>query len=221
MTRSLRLATLLSGTGSNFSVLLEAQKAGRLPIEFIHVISNKNEAPGLATARREQIPATVINRKSAGSTGQDAAIEQLLESVQPDLVLLTGYMRILGPGPVNAFRGRMINQHPSLLPRHKGLHTYRKALEAGDTEHGASIHFVTPELDGGPVIAQVRVPVQVDDDETTLADRLRPREHALLLAVIQYFADRRLDMRDGKARLDGKPLPAPLQLNPENELVES
>jgi phosphoribosylglycinamide formyltransferase-1 len=219
VSRSLRLATLLSGTGSNFAVLLEAQKAGRLPVEFVHVISNRAEAQGLARARQEQIAVSVIDRHSAGAAGQDAAIEALLASLEPDLILLTGYMRILGPGPVNAFRGRMINQHPSLLPRHKGLHTYRKALEAGDSEHGASIHFVTPELDDGPVIAQVRVPVKAGDDEATLADRLRPREHALLLAVIQYFADQRLDMHDGLARLDGETLTEPLQLDAENNLV--
>jgi phosphoribosylglycinamide formyltransferase-1 len=219
VSRPLRLATLLSGTGSNFSVLLDAQKTGVLPIEFVHVISNKAAAPGLVRARQEQIPCTVIDRQTAGAAGQDAAIGQLLHSLDPDLVLLTGYMRILGAGPVNAFLGRMINQHPSLLPRYKGLHTYRQVLEAGDREHGASIHFVTPELDDGPVIAQVRIPVQAGDDETSLADRLRPREHALLLAVMALFGERRLDMHNGRARLDGAPLSRPLQLNPENRLV--
>lgn len=219
MNRPLRLATLLSGTGSNFTVLLEAQKAGRLPVEFVHVISNKAEAPGLARARQEHIPSTVIDRDTAGPAGQDHAIEQLLQSLDPDLVLLTGYMRILGAGPVNAFRGRMINQHPSLLPRFKGLHTYRQVLEAGDREHGASVHFVTPELDDGPVIAQVRVPVYPDDDETRLAERLRPREHALLLAVMALFSERLLDMLDGQARLNGKTLTQPLVLDPEDNLV--
>lgn len=219
MSQPLRLATLLSGTGSNFAVLLAAQRAGQLPLEFIHVISNKAEAPGLAHARRENIPGTVIDRHTAGPRGQDAAIEELLLELQPDLVLLTGYMRILGFSPVNAFLGRMINQHPSLLPLYKGLHTYRQVLEAGDSEHGASVHFVTPELDDGPVIAQVRIPVLADDDAASLADRLRPREHALLLAVMQLFTDRRLDMHNGRVRLDQQPLDQPLILTQENTLV--
>lgn len=220
MTRPLRLATLLSGTGSNFAVLLKAQQAGRLPIEFIHLISNNPDAPGLELARRAQIPSSVIDRHTAGAEGQDKAIEALLLALKPDLVLLTGYMRILGASPVNALLGRMINQHPSLLPRYKGLHTYRQVLEAGDREHGASVHFVTPELDDGPVIAQVRVPVLDDDDETRLANRLRPREHALLVAVMQLFAEERIDMHGGQARLDGNTLHQPLQLDEENQLEQ-
>jgi len=219
VSRPLRLATMLSGTGSNFAVLLEAQKAGIMPLEFVHVISNNPAAPGLALAQREKIAATVIDRHTAAASGQDEAIRKLLLSLEPDLVLLSGYMRILGATAVNAFRGRMINQHPSLLPRYKGLHTYRQVLEAGDSEHGASIHFVTPELDDGPVIAQVRIPVLKGDTEASLTDRLRPREHALLVAVMQLFAAQRLDMRDGQARLDGKILPEPLQLNPENQFA--
>jgi phosphoribosylglycinamide formyltransferase-1 len=147
----LRVAALISGSGSNLKVLLDAVRDGRLDAEVVHVISDRAEAGGLELAREAGVPTTVIDKAHSGPSNQDAATERLLSQLDPDLVLLTGYMRILGSSPVNAFRGRMINQHPSLLPRHKGLHTYRRALEAGDQEHGASVHFVTPELDDVPV----------------------------------------------------------------------
>lgn len=211
MTRPLRLAAMISGTGSNLAVVLDAVAAGQLDLDVVEVISNRAGAPGLDRAREHDVPTRVIGRDNAGPQGEDAALAERLGTLDPDLILLTGYMRILGADLVNAFTGRMINQHPSLLPRHKGLHTHRRALEAGDREHGASVHFVTPELDGGPVIAQVRVPVQPDDDEVRLAQRLAPRERALLLALLPLFTDRRLVLRDGAVHLDGERLAAPLR----------
>ncbi len=208
----LRIAALISGAGSNLAVALDAIADGRLDAQVVEVISNRAQAPGLDLASRHGVATRVIDAAAAGEAGQDAAIEQRLNELSPDLVLLTGYMRILGPGPVNAFHGRMINQHPSLLPRHKGLHTHRRAIEAGDAEHGASLHYVTPELDDGPVIAQVRVPVKPGDDETSLAERLRPREQELLLAVLPLFAARRLELGQDGVRLDGRRLTRPLML---------
>ncbi len=212
MSEPLRVAALISGAGSNLAVALDAIAAGRLNARVVEVISNRAQAPGLDLARRHGVDTRVIDAATAGDAGQDATIEQRLNELSPDLVLLTGYMRILGPGPVNAFHGKMINQHPSLLPKYKGLHTHRRAIEAGDREHGASLHFVTPELDGGPVIAQVRVPIRHGDDETSLAERLRPREQDLLLAVLPLFAARRLDLGPDGPRLDGRPLTQPLLL---------
>ena len=212
MTRPLRLAAMISGTGSNLAMVLEAVKAGDLDLDVVEVISNRAEAAGLERAREHGVPARVIGKHNAGPGGEDAALAERLTELDPDLILLTGYMRILGADLVNAFTGRMINQHPSLLPRHKGLHTHRRALEAGDHEHGASVHFVTPELDGGPIIAQVRVPVLDDDDESRLARRVAPRERALLLALLPLFTNRRLVLRDGAVYLDGQALDAPMIL---------
>lgn len=216
MTRPLRLVAMISGTGSNLAVVLDAVDAGDLDLEVIEVISNRAGAPGLERAREHDVATRVIGSHNAGTGGEDAALAKRLEELDPDLILLTGYMRILGADLVNAFTGRMINQHPSLLPRHKGLHTHRRAIEAGDHEHGASVHFVTPELDGGPVIAQVRVPVHPDDDETRLAQRVAPRERTLLLALLPLFAERRLALAHGAVLLDGKALDAPLVLEGES-----
>jgi len=212
VSRPLRVAALLSGAGSNLQVLLAAIQTGALDLDLIHVNSNRAAAPGLDVARSHDIPVSVIDGKSTDAVEQDAAIERLLLDLDPELVLLTGYMRILGDRLVNTFRGRMINQHPSLLPRYRGLHTHRRALESRDREHGASVHYVTPELDGGPVIGQVRVPILPGDDEVRLAERLRPREHDLLLAVMDLFADRRLGLGGDDVLLDGQPLSEPLCL---------
>ena len=219
MSRPLRLAALISGAGSSLKVVLDAVDTGALDLELVEVICNRAEAGGIALAERHGVATRIINKASAGTMGQDAAIGARLNELDPDLILLTGYMRILGADLVNAFSGRMINQHPSLLPRHKGLHTHRRALEAGDREHGASLHFVTPELDGGPLIAQVRVPVEATDDEHSLADRLRPREQALLLAVLPLFTERRLALGPNGVTLDGRSLEAPLELDDDNVLA--
>lgn len=215
MSAPLRLAALISGRGSNLAPVLDAIARGALDIEVVGVISNRADAPGLVLAESHGVPTEVIDTRNAGPDGQDAAIGRRLDALAPDLVLLTGYMRILGPELVNAWRGRMINQHPSLLPRHKGLHTHRQALAAGDREHGASLHFVTPELDGGPVLARVRIPVEPGDDEASLAARLAPAERRLLLAVLSLFARRRLSLGAGDILLDGRPLAGPLTLDDE------
>lgn len=213
MSRRLRLAVLISGRGSNLAPLLDAIDSGVLDIDVIQVISNRADAPGLTLAAGHGVPTRVIDADGAGAGGQDAAIGALLADLDPDLVLLTGYMRILGADLVDAWRGRMINQHPSLLPKHKGLHTHRRALEAGDREHGASLHYVTRELDGGPVIAQVRIGVKAGEEADALAARLAPRERRLLLAVLPLFVQRRLSLGANGVLLDGEPLQQPLQLD--------
>lgn len=210
--RRLKIAVLISGTGSNLKALIDAREAGRLDVDLCLVISNRAAAPGLEHARRAGIPVAVIDHHGAGEKGQDHAVAERLGVAGPDLVLLSGYMRIVRAPLVDLYRGRMINQHPSLLPKFKGLDTYRRVLEAGDAEHGASVHFVTAALDDGPVIAQVRVPVQAGDTPESLAARLAPREHALLLAVVELFAAGRVEMRNGDACIDGVPLRHPLDL---------
>lgn len=216
MTASVRVAVLISGTGSNLKTLIDAVSHGMLNIEICGVISNRAEAPGLDHAREADVPYLVVNAASAvPGQDEDEAVAVALHAMQPDLVLLSGYMRVLGSGLVSQFAGRMINQHPSLLPKFKGLHTYQKVLEAGDTEHGASVHFVTAELDDGPVIAQVRVDVEPADTEQSLATRLGPAEHRLLVSVMELFAARRVRMHQGAVWLDGAPLARPLEFTDE------
>lgn len=209
----LKVAVLISGTGSNLKTLIEAVARQRLSLDICLVISNKAEAPGLHHARLAGIPVAVINKQFGSGALQDHEITRVLDRAEPDLVLLAGYMRILGAEPVTRYLGRMINLHPSLLPRYQGLHTYQRALEAGDTEHGGSIHFVTTELDGGPVISQVRIPVDTDDDAASLAARLAPREHELLVATMELFTHHRVKMVPGGVSLDENPLAQPLLLN--------
>lgn len=213
--RPLRLAVLISGTGSNLRSLIDARDAGRLDIDFVRVISNRPTAPGLDHARNAGIPWSVISKSTAGEAGQDQVVGDTLASDQPDLVLLSGYMRILGAGLVNRFEGRMINQHPSLLPKYKGLDTYRRALEAGDREYGASVHFVTAQLDDGPVIAQTRLPIESGDDTTALVARLQPLEHRLLEEVMALFVQRRVAMAGRHVAIDGQARATPLQWTPE------
>lgn len=213
--KPLRLAVLISGTGSNLKVVLDACARGGLAIEVVQVISNRADAGGLQHARQAGVNTAIIDRVTASECGmtQDQQVAQCLRERQPDLVLLSGYMRIVGAELVDEFAGRMINQHPSLLPRYKGLNTYSRVLAAGDQHHGASVHFVTAELDGGPVIAQVRVPVLDDDDPASLAARLAPLEHRLLLAVLEVFCSGRIQWQDGQVLVDHQRLHKPMRLD--------
>lgn len=213
----LRTAVLISGTGSNLKTLIRACNSGRLNLDLCRVISSRADAPGLEHARIAGIAAEVISERDGDL--QDQRITDCLKPLDPELVVLAGYMRILGPQPVQAFSGRMINLHPSLLPLYPGLDTYRRVLEAGNPVHGASIHFVTSELDSGPVIAQVQVPVRENDTPGDLATRLGPREHDLLTATVELFARRRVEMSHGQVLLDGQPISQPMQLNEANVLA--
>jgi phosphoribosylglycinamide formyltransferase-1 len=210
--KPLAVAVLISGTGSNLKALISARDAGKLNLDFRLVISNRKQAPGLDHARQAGIPVHIIGPGSRHE--QDMEIKSSLEACGAELIILAGYMRIIGAELVNAFAGQLINLHPSLLPLYPGLHTYQKAIDAGDTEHGSSIHFVTAELDGGPVISQVRIPVRENDRPETLSDRLGPEEHRLLLSTVELFVNRRVKAVAGTVQLDGKPLNKPLLLNP-------
>jgi phosphoribosylglycinamide formyltransferase-1 len=208
----LKIAVLISGSGSNLQALIDAVASGTMKAEISGVLSNRADAYGLVRAQQHGIPTTVISHGDfPGRDAFDQALIRQLQAWDSDLVVLAGFMRILTPAFVEHFEGRLLNIHPSLLPRHKGLHTHRRALEAGDHEHGCSVHFVTAELDGGPVIAQARVPVHPDDTEAALTERVHKSEHLLYPRVLGWIASGVLDYRDGQLRYEGRPLTEPLQ----------
>jgi phosphoribosylglycinamide formyltransferase-1 len=196
-----RYAILISGRGSNMESLLDAG----LPGECALVISNRPEAAGLAAAAQRGVPTLAIDHRSFASREDfDAALAAAIEGVRPDLVLLAGFMRILGDGFVRRFEGRLLNIHPSLLPLFPGVKTHEQALAAGVRLHGCTVHFVTPALDGGPIAAQAAVPVLGDDDAASLAARVLVEEHKLYPRVARWFLEGRLRLAAGRAVLDGE-----------------
>lgn len=212
--RPLRLAVLLSGEGTNLQALIDAIAADRLDARIVGVFSNRPDAEGLERARRTGLPTDALDPAEFGDRAAfDRALADRIESVTPDVLVMAGFMRILSPEFIQRFRGRMLNIHPSLLPNYRGLNTHRRALENGDAKHGTSVHFVTEELDGGPVVAQAVLPVEPGDDEQRLAERVKAREHVLYPAVIQWLVEGRLQWNDGKIRFDDKPLERPLRFD--------
>lgn len=203
-----RIVVLVSGNGSNLQAILDACQQGRINGSVAAVFSNKAEAFGLERARAAEVPAHAL---AAAQFADRAAFDRQLmleiDAYAPDLVVLAGYMRILSAEFVQRYAGRMLNIHPSLLPKYPGLHTHRQAIENGDEEHGTSVHFVTEELDGGPVILQAKVPVFSDDSEEDVTARVQHQEHAIYPLVVSWFVDGRLAMREGTAWLDGQQLP--------------
>ncbi|GAB3782759.1 phosphoribosylglycinamide formyltransferase [Dyella agri] len=208
----LKVAVLASGRGSNLASLIAARDAGTLPVEFVLVGSDKASAGALRLAESAGIPTLALNPKSYPDRPSfDRALFDRIAASGAGLLVLAGFMRVIDAAVVAEWEGRAINIHPSLLPKYPGLHTHRRCLEAGDAEHGASVHYVTAELDGGPVVAQARIPVGAADTEATLAERLLAEEHKLLPAVVGAIASGRLRW-SGKAMFDGRPLAAPLTL---------
>ncbi|MCP5024264.1 MAG: phosphoribosylglycinamide formyltransferase, partial [bacterium] len=194
MTEKLPLVVLISGSGSNLQAIIDGA-ADDLPVEIRAVISNKADAYGLERARKAGIDTRVLDHKEfSDRESYDLALGDLIEEYQPGLVILAGFMRILTPSLVNRFHGRMFNIHPSLLPKFRGLHTHERAIEAGEKMHGASVHFVTEELDGGPLIIQAQVPVKADDNPDALAARVLKQEHILYPTAIRMFAEGSLHM---------------------------
>ncbi|WP_126943402.1 phosphoribosylglycinamide formyltransferase [Xanthomonas sp. BRIP62409] len=208
---SLRLAVLASGRGSNLQAILDAIASGRLPAEVVGVFSDRPQAPALHKVD-EALRWSASPRDFADRAAFDATLGDAIAAARPDWVICAGYMRILGEPLVRRFAGRMLNIHPSLLPKYRGLHTHARALEAGDAEHGASVHLVVPELDAGTVIAQARVPVLPDDSAEQLAARVLAREHPLLLATLDLLASGRVDVRGDGVHIDGQCLFTPLRL---------
>ena len=183
--------------------ILDAIASGELPANVAAVIANRPEAAGLETARARGIPVRLVDhRHYADRTAFDAALAETIDAFAPDLVVLAGFMRILTPDFVQRYRGRMLNIHPSLLPLFTGLHTHRRALEAGVRVHGCTVHFVTPELDHGPIVIQAAVPVLDGDDESALASRVLAQEHVIYPLAIRWFVEGRLHLLDGKVKLD-------------------
>src|SRR5574340_893163 len=206
----LKLAVLISGEGSNLQAILHACASGTLHAEVCAVISNHADAHGLRRALAAGVPVhTLIATSGTTRDDYDTALRILIERHAPQLILLAGFMRILSDGFVRHFRGRLLNIHPALLPKYRGLHTHGRALAAGEREHGCSVHFVTEELDGGAVIAQAKVPVRLDDTEASLAARVRVREHALYPLVVRWFAEGRIKLDANRVLFDGQPLSAP------------
>ncbi|HIK76032.1 MAG TPA: phosphoribosylglycinamide formyltransferase [Alcanivorax sp.] len=203
-----RLAVLISGTGSNLQAIVDAIDAGELPARISLVLSNKAGAAGLARAERAGVPAEAIDHRGFPDRAAfDQAMIERIDAHGADTVVLAGFMRILSPGFVRHYQGRLINIHPSLLPKYPGLNTHARALEAGDREHGCSLHFVTDELDGGPLIAQARFPVTANDSAETLSKKVQAQEHRLYPQVLRWRAQQRLQMTDQGVELDGERLP--------------
>lgn len=207
----LPVVVLISGSGSNLQALID--RAGKdLPIEIRAVISNEPDVFGLERARGAGITGRVLNHRDFPTReAYDAALQGLIDGFAPALVVLAGFMRILTPALVGRYRGRMLNIHPSLLPKFRGLHTHQRALDAGETQHGASVHFVTEELDGGPRVIQARVPVLAGDDADTLAARVLRQEHRIYPQAVRWFAEGRLRLgAAGVPLLDGVLLDRPI-----------
>ncbi len=207
--KPLPAAVLISGRGSNLQALIDRIATGKLPLEIRLVISDRPGVEGLARAQGVGIKTQVVAPAGSAPAAYGKALIDAIDAQGAELVILAGFMRILDGDFVRHYQGRLLNVHPSLLPKYRGLHTHRRALAAGERMHGCSVHFVSDELDGGSVIAQATVPVLPDDDEAVLRARVQQREHLLYPEVIGWFAAGRLRLQDGRAELDGLPLDKP------------
>ena len=213
MSAPLRVVVLISGAGSNLQALIEAQARERYRI--VGVVSNRPAAAGLDRARAAGIPALAVDHSAfADRPAFEAALGATLERLAPDLIVLAGFMRVLTADFVARFAGRMLNVHPSLLPAYRGLDTHARVLAAGERWHGCSIHYVTAELDGGPVVLQGRLAVQPEDTAASLQARVQALEHQLYARVVGWIAQGRLRWQDAGPCFDGAPLSAPLQCDP-------
>ncbi|NNC96734.1 MAG: phosphoribosylglycinamide formyltransferase [Gammaproteobacteria bacterium] len=201
------IVVLISGNGSNLQAIIDAQQSSDSPARIKAVISNKPKAFGLQRAKEHAIPAYCIpGRKQQSREEYDQRLMTILDKLKPDLIVLAGFMRIFTPQLVERFANRIINIHPSLLPKYKGLHTHQRALDAGDREHGCSVHLVTAELDDGPVIAQAKTEINSGDNSESLSAKVQKLEHTLYPEVIDWFARGRLSCKDQQVCLDGTPL---------------
>lgn len=208
MAKTCRLVILISGSGSNLQAFIDGIATAQLPATIACVISNRPAAPGLQRAQAAGIATEVIDHKLFASREDfDTELCQRVQSYRPDLIVLAGFMRILTPIFLRPFIGKLINIHPSLLPKYPGLNTHQRAIDNGDSEAGATVHFVTEELDGGAPILQARVSIQSGDSAEQLAARILPIEHRIYPLAAQWFAEGRLQLRDNHAFLDNTPLP--------------
>ncbi|HEC30190.1 MAG TPA: phosphoribosylglycinamide formyltransferase [Gammaproteobacteria bacterium] len=208
--KNLPVVVLVSGRGSNLQSIIDAMQDGRLDIDIQAVISNRPRAAALEKARQAGLDTITVDHTKFSSREEfDQALQETIDPYQPGLIVLAGFMRILTPGFVSHYHGHMLNIHPSLLPKYPGLETHRRVLENGEKKHGASIHFVTNELDGGPVVSQVEVDVLENDTTDSLAARVLEREHPLYCQAIQWIAEEKLKLDNGQVLFNGKPLNQP------------
>jgi phosphoribosylglycinamide formyltransferase-1 len=204
----MKIVALISGNGSNLQAIIDAIAERGLNAKICAVISNVEKAYGLQRASKAGVPAVWIDHKKYSSREQfDQVLIEVIDPYQPDLIVLAGFMRILTEPFVCHYQGKLINIHPSLLPRFRGLNTHQRVIEEGDSEHGASIHFVTPDLDGGPVIVQARISVEANDSAETLAQKVQQQEHKIYPQVVEWFCDNRIRLNQHKVYLDGNELP--------------
>lgn len=202
-----RLVILISGSGSNLQAFIDQSQTGQLRAEIAAVISNKADVLGLTRAEQAGITTHTVEHKNFDSRESfDQAVAEIIDSYQPDAVILAGFMRIVTPAFVQRFKGKLLNIHPSLLPKYPGLHTHQRAIDAGDQEAGASVHFVTAELDGGPVIIQAKVAIEPTDNASQLAARVLQKEHIIYPLATQWLLDGRLSLQDDGAYLDQQKL---------------
>jgi phosphoribosylglycinamide formyltransferase-1 len=198
------IVILISGRGSNMEAIVEACAREQWPARIAAVVSNKATAGGIQFAASRGIGTAVVNHKQFDSREAfDAELAKVIDGFQPDLVVLAGFMRILTEGFVRGYEGRLLNIHPSLLPAFPGLHTHQRAIDAGCRLAGATVHFVTPELDHGPIVAQVAVPVANDETESSLSERVLRQEHVIYPRAVRWFVDGRLTVQDNRVMLDG------------------
>lgn len=197
------LVVLISGSGSNLQAIIDATQSGQIPARISAVICNKENAFGLTRAANAGLATEVISHKDFNSREDfDQALQAKIDQFSPDLVVLAGFMRILTPDFVRHYSGRMLNIHPSLLPKYRGLNTHQRAIEAGEKEHGVTVHFVTEELDGGPNVLQASVPIDTNETAETLAAKILIQEHQIYPKAIEWFAQGRLQMTGNQASLD-------------------
>jgi phosphoribosylglycinamide formyltransferase 1 len=208
------IVILISGRGSNMRALIARSQAADAAYSVAAVLSDRADAEGLEVARQLGIEARAVPRPAGSErAGYDRVLAAAITEYSPSLIALAGFMRILSAEFVDRFAGRILNIHPSLLPKYAGLHTHRRALEASETEHGVTVHFVTEQLDGGPPVLQARVPVLPGDTESTLSQRVLIQEHIIYPLAVNWFCQGRLRCEAGKALLDGRPLPMPVQIS--------
>jgi phosphoribosylglycinamide formyltransferase-1 len=206
------IVVLISGSGTNLQAIIDACDSGKINGQINAVVSNKHDVFGLERAANADISSHVLSHKDYASREEyDAELIKVIDEYQPDVVVLAGFMRILTAEFVTHYQGKLINIHPSLLPKYQGLNTHQRAIDAGDREHGCSVHFVTEELDGGPVILQAKVPVFEDDTADGLAQRVHVQEHQIYPLVVKWMCERRLSMTEDNgifsAYLDNELLP--------------
>lgn len=220
MATPVSIVVVISGNGSNLQSITDGIASGQIHAKIRAVISNVPDAYGLTRAETARIPTeTVDHTQFEDREDFDRELRATIDHYSPELVILAGFMRKLGSSFVEHYRGRLLNIHPSLLPAYPGLHTHQRALADEATEHGASIHFVTADLDAGPIIIQSAVPVKEDDDETSLARRVQKEEHIIYPMVVGWFIDKRLELVDDQVLLDGIPLSSPVIRRDGNTLL--